>query len=154
MSDRAEITAKATKQVSARMIQEAPKKESGYTRLSAKREGKTRMNIGQSEARNMRVRTRDGMAENRGERARSILSFPENRLKSPVMSALMNTSIKIVSMKSSERYRKIASLKYPERERNRKPWRKNEKRATESERSSKRKRPAVVILAVRFCEKY
>lgn len=103
MSDRAEITAKATKQVSARMIQEAPKKERGYTKLSAKREGKTRMNIGQSEARNMRVRTRDGMAENRGERARSILSFSENRLKSPVISALMNTSIKIVSMKSSER---------------------------------------------------
>ena len=102
MSDRAEMTAKATKRVSARIIQEAPKKERGYTRLSATREGKTRISIGQSEVRNMRERTMVGISENFGERARS-LSFPENRLKSPVMSALMNISIKMVSMKSSER---------------------------------------------------
>jgi len=50
----------------------------------------------------MRERTRVGISKNFGERARS-LSFPENRLKSPVMSALMNVRMRTVNMKSSER---------------------------------------------------
>jgi len=48
----------------------------------------------------------------------------------------------------------MVSLKYPESERKRNPWRKNEKIPAESARRSRRKSEAVVILAARFCEKY
>jgi hypothetical protein len=43
------------------------------------------------------------VSENFGESARRSLSFPEKRVKSPVISALMNARMRIVSMKSSER---------------------------------------------------